>query len=174
MTREPGGTTLGERLREMLLADRSVKIGARAEALLIFAARSEHIEDVIEPSLSQGRWVLCDRFTDATYAYQGGGRQLGMEAIATLERWVHPALKPDLTLVFDVDINIAEQRLRKSGAAVDRFESESDEFKRRVRDVYAALARNDPQRIHIIDTDQSPDDTRLEVDNILEAHRAWL
>src|SRR5256885_536485 len=124
ITREPGGTALGEQLRQLVLHQ---PMTPRTETLLVFAARAQHIEAVIEPALSAGRWVLCDRFTDATYAYQGGGRGVGEEDIAALERWVHAQLQPDLTLLFDVPPEVAATRLAGTRAA-DRFEQEQTQF----------------------------------------------
>jgi dTMP kinase len=150
-TREPGGTPLGERLRDCLLSE---SMSLEAETLLMFAARSEHLSQVIEPALAAGTWVLCDRFTDATYAYQGGGRELGQARIAALEAWVHPDLQPDLTWLFDVPLEVA--RARRSGAREpDRFEREQDAFFERTRAVYLARAEQSPGRIRRIDATQS-------------------
>lgn len=146
VTREPGGTALGEQLRALLL---SRPMTPRTETLLMFAARCEHLAQVIRPALEHGRWVLCDRFTDATYAYQAGGRQLPEEQIEALERWVHPDLQPDLTLLFDVDPAVAAQRLAGARAA-DRFESEQQDFFARVRAVYLQRAERFPQRFFVI------------------------
>ena len=129
VTREPGGTALGEQLRQLVLHQ---PMTPRTETLLVFAARAQHIEAVVEPALSAGRWVLCDRFTDATYAYQGGGRGMSETDIAALERWVHPCLQPDLTLLFDVPPEVASARLTSARAA-DRFEQEQAQFFARVR-----------------------------------------
>jgi dTMP kinase len=147
VTREPGGTDLGEQLRALLL---SRPMTPRTETLLMFAARCEHLAQVIRPALEQGRWVLCDRFTDATYAYQAGGRQLPAEQIEALERWVHPDLQPDLTLLFDVDPTVAAKR-RAGARAADRFESEQQDFFARVRAVYLERAARFPQRFFVID-----------------------
>lgn len=150
-TREPGGTPLGERLRDCLLSE---SMSLETETLLMFAARSEHLRQVIEPALAAGTWVLCDRFTDATYAYQGGGRELGQARIAALEQWVHPDLQPDLTWLFDVPLEVA--RARRSGAREpDRFEREQDAFFERTRAVYLARAEQSPERIRRIDATQS-------------------
>jgi len=173
VTREPGGTPLGDRIRALLLEEHSLDISAQAEALLIFAARAQHITRVIDPALRQGQWVLCDRFTDATYAYQGGGRQLGLRAIETLEKWVHPGVKPDLTFVFDVDVRLASARLQRQHASADRFESADDEFKQRVRDVYAELATREPSRVCVIDTDATFAQIQSRIDSILDAHKGW-
>jgi dTMP kinase len=147
VTREPGGTALGEQLRELVLRQ---PMSARTETLLMFAARCEHLEQVIRPALAQGRWVLCDRFTDATYAYQSGGRQLPAALVESLERWVHPDLQPDLTLLFDLDPALAARRLAAARAA-DRFESEQAEFFARVRAAYLARAAQFPARFVVLD-----------------------
>jgi dTMP kinase len=148
-TREPGGTALGERLREVLL-DRGQRLAPETETLLMFAARREHVETVIEPVLAAGAWVLCDRFTDATYAYQAGGSGVAWEKIATLEQWVHPGLEPDLTLLFDVDPETGRQRARQ-GKTADRFEREEHAYFQRVREAYLRRARASPGRVRVID-----------------------
>jgi len=148
LTREPGGTPLGEALRELIL-HRPMR--PRTETLLMFASRCEHVETVIEPALAAGRWVLCDRFTDATYAYQAGGRGLPEGDVAQLERWVHPRLQPDLSFLFDLDPEVAAARLARAQRS-DRFESEQREFFVRVRSHYLARARAEPRRFVIVDT----------------------
>lgn len=153
-SREPGGTALGELLRGVLLGelDRGAAISARAELLLLFAARAQHVDEVIAPALAAGRWVLCDRFTDATYAYQGGGRGIDARAIAALEELTHAELQPDLTLLLDVPVEVGQARSRRRDAAdPDRFESESAAFKNAVRDAYLARAAEFPARIRCID-----------------------
>jgi dTMP kinase len=147
ITREPGGTPLGEALREVILHQ---PMAAETEALLIFAARWEHLVQVIRPALAQGRWVISDRFTDATFAYQGGGRGVADEKLAALETWVHPDLQPDLTLLFDVPEALAQQR-RGEVRKKDRFEGEEETFFARVRAKYQARARRYPDRIRVID-----------------------
>ena len=146
-TREPGGTALGESLR-MLLLERPMS--PLTETLLMFAARIEHIDEVIVPALGTGHWVLCDRFTDATYAYQSGGRGIAAEWIASLEAWVHPTLQPDLTVVIDLDPRLAAMR-RSQARAADRFEAEDVAFFERVRDVYLTRARAQPNRCLVVD-----------------------
>ncbi|CAM3404999.1 dTMP kinase [Bordetella sputigena] len=146
-TREPGGTALGERLRDLVLHE---PMSLETETLVMFASRCEHVRQVIEPALARGDWVVCDRFTDATYAYQGGGRQLGVERVAVLEQWVHPDLQPDRTWLFDVPLEIARARLADARSP-DRFESEGAAFFQRTRDVYLARAARYPARIHIVD-----------------------
>ena len=148
LTREPGGTPLGEALRELILHR---PMQPRTETLLMFAARCEHVLEVIEPALAAGRWVLCDRFTDATYAYQAGGRGLPEEDVACLERWVHPRLQPDLTFLFDLDPDLAAERLARARRS-DRFESEQRDFFRRVRTHYLERARARPGRFVVVDT----------------------
>lgn len=147
-TREPGGTQLGEKLRELLLHE---PMHLETEALLMFAARREHIAQVILPAISRGEWVISDRFTDASFAYQGGGRQLALEKLQSLEQWVHADLQPDLTLLFDVPLEVARERL-SSGRALDKFETEKDDFFQRVREVYLKRAHSFPSRIKVIDS----------------------
>ena len=153
LTREPGGTPLGEQLRAVLLHTEQ-PMQPETEALLMFAARREHIAQVIEPALARGEIVISDRFTDASFAYQSGGRGLPVEKLEVLEHWVHPTLQPDLTLLFDVPLEVAQAR-RSSARAADRFEAEQQEFFTRVRQAYLDRAHKNPQRIHIIDSTQS-------------------
>jgi len=150
-TREPGGTPLGEALRELLLAE---TMTLETETLLMFAARREHLAQVIEPALADGVWVVCDRFTDATYAYQGGGRELGAARVAALETWVHPDLQPDLTWLFDVPLTVARKRLAQARDP-DRFEREGADFFERVRAAYHARAQQHPARIRVVDATRS-------------------
>lgn len=151
VTREPGGTKLGEQLRELLL-HQPMTIGT--ETLLMFAARNEHIQQLIVPALVQGKWVLCDRFTDASFAYQGGGRELGAQAIETLEQWVHPDLQPTMTWLFDLPLEIASQRLQAS-RVLDRFEQEQNAFFVRTQQFYHLRAKQNPRRFTIVDSSQS-------------------
>ncbi len=155
-TREPGGTPLGEQLREVLLGTQEPMV-AKAEMLLMFASRAQHIETVIEPALAMGKWVLCDRFTDASYAYQGAGRQLGARRVSVIEDWVQEGLQPDLTLLLDAsrETSVARTRRRR---AVDRIESEGDEFFARVKQGYLAQASADPERVRIIDANPALED----------------
>lgn len=157
-TREPGGTALGEKLREILLRD---AMHLDTEALLMFAARREHLDKVILPALERGDWVLSDRFTDATFAYQGGGRGLAREKLEVLEDWVQGGLQPDLTLLFDAPIQVAQARLAASGNAPDRFELEQQAFFERVRLAYLDRARRDPKRIIVIDATRSLAEIRV-------------
>jgi dTMP kinase len=154
MTREPGGTPRAERIRELLLESSAEQMPPICELLLMFAARATHIANVIEPALARGEWVVCDRFTDATYAYQGGGRGMDVEHIAALERVVQGPLQPDLTILLDVALDIstarAQQRNSQTGS-VDRFEREQRDFFERVRAAYLARARQEPKRIAVID-----------------------
>lgn len=150
VTREPGGTPLGEALRELLLQHSAEQMSADAELLMMFAARAEHIKKVIQPALAAGRYVLCDRFTEATYAYQGGGRQLSMEKIAALEQWVQGDLRPDLTLILDAPVEIGRERAGKRSMP-DRIETEKNDFFERVRQAYLDLARQHPDRICTVD-----------------------
>ncbi len=148
-TREPGGTPAGERIRELLL-DSKGSLGPACELLLVFAARAEHLERLIVPALTRGDWVVCDRFTDATYAYQGGGRGIAAERIAVLERWVQGDLQPDLTFVLDAPVEVGLARARHRGE-LNRFERERAEFYRRVRESYLARAAANPDRFRVID-----------------------
>ena len=150
VTREPGGTPLAEEIRELLLANRDEKIHEISELLLVFAARSQHLEALIKPALERGVWVLCDRFTDATYAYQGGGRNLSKDTIAALETLAQGELRPDLTLILDLDPEIGLQRASKRGA-LDRFEQEQVSFFHKVRATYLARAKAEPRRCRVID-----------------------
>ena len=154
VTREPGGTALGEAVRRVLLDPSLPDMAPLTELLLMFSARAEHIARVIEPALERGDWVLCDRFTDATYAYQGGGRGLDTKLIQTLEALVQKSLRPDFTLLFDAPIEIALSRAKSRGAS-DRFEQEQVAFFQRVQAVYHELARNAPARFIAIDAAQS-------------------
>jgi dTMP kinase len=164
LTREPGGTSLGESLRELILNER---MSAETETLLLFAARAEHLERVIRPALAVGHWVLCDRFTDATYAYQSGGRGVAGDRIAALEHWVHADLQPDLTLLFDVPPEIAAQRLSRARAA-DRFEAENVQFFTAVRHAYLERAASDPARFFVIDGTRPPEELRVQLTDLAE------
>ena len=163
-TREPGGTALGESLRSMLL---SQPMHRETEALLMFAARREHIAQVIEPALSRGDWVVCDRFTDASFAYQGGGRGLGIEKLAQLEAWVQGSLQPDLTLLFDLSPEVARQRVVGMNRDLDRFEQERQDFFDRVRGAYLDRAKADSRRIRLIDAGRNRDEIKETLEQIL-------
>lgn len=147
-TREPGGTDLGERLRELVLHH---KMHLETEALLMFASRREHLAQVIEPALARGDWVISDRFTDATFAYQGGGRKLALDKLDSLEQWVHPHLQPDLTLLFDVPLEVARARL-DAERTLDKFEQEKADFFANTRAEYLRRAAQFPQRFRLIDS----------------------
>ncbi len=164
-TREPGGTSLGEKIRELLLNSLD-KIADKTELLMMFAARAQHIESVIEPALSKGVWVLCDRFTDATYAYQGGGRGLNMDDICLLENYVQAGLTPDLTLVLDLPIEVSESRAGQRSEP-DRFERQKHDFKQKVRDCYLSRAAAEPERIKVVDASQSLDSVKTSVALVL-------
>ena len=169
-TREPGGTALGEGLRSLILRE---PMTHDSEALLMFAARREHLDRVIRPALARGDWVLCDRFTDATYAYQGGGHGVDFHRIRELEQWIHGDCQPDLTLLFDVPTGVSRARLDRAqaeGRTLDKFEREANAFFERVRAAYFERARDDPQRFRVIDSTQPLDDVRA----ALAAHLAAL
>jgi dTMP kinase len=166
-TREPGGTALGEELRRLLLAEREEGVDPIAELLMIFAARSQHLSETILPALASGRWVLCDRFTDATYAYQGAGRKLGYEAIAILEQLVQGTLRPDLTLLLDIPVETGLARARERGS-LDRFEMEELAFFERVNACYRDLARQSSGRIRIVDAGRSLEDVQRDLARIVD------
>jgi dTMP kinase len=175
LTREPGGTPLAERIRDLVLNAREEGLPPTAELLLMFAARSVHLANHIEPQLQAGRWVVCDRFTDATYAYQGGGRQLSMDPIRQLETLVQGARRPDLTVLLDAPVEEALRRARQrnAGQPADRFESERAEFFERVRGVYRALAAAEPARIVVVDATQPADTVAARITALLEV-RSWI
>ncbi len=166
VTREPGGTALGERLRELLLNE---PMHLETETLLMFAARREHLAQVIEPALARGEWVICDRFSDATYAYQGGGRGLDRAKFATLEHWVHAHLQPDLTLLFDLPLDIARERIVLANRVLDRFEQERVDFHDRVRQAYLDRALHHGNRMRVIDANQPLEDIRKVLENIVSS-----
>ncbi|MEM1114521.1 MAG: dTMP kinase [Pseudomonadota bacterium] len=173
VTREPGGTDLGEGLREVLLKPRDEVVDATAELLLMFAARAQHIAEVIEPSLAAGRWVLCDRFTDATYAYQSGGRRIEPSKVRQLETLVQAGLRPDCTLLFDAPVSLGMARARGRGE-LDRFEREELGFFERVRDSYLQLARENSDRFYVIDASQTLPDVQARLQEVcLELMARW-
>lgn len=145
---------LGEKIRELLLQNNAEALTCHAEILLMFAARAQHLTHVIKPALAQGLWVLCDRFTDATYAYQGGGRSMPLETVSWLENFVQADLRPDLTLLLDLPVEIGMARAKNRGGQVDRFESEHLLFFSRVREVYLQQAQRFPERVKVINADQ--------------------
>jgi dTMP kinase len=162
VTREPGGTPAGEKLRRLVL-ERSQRLHAETETLLMFAARREHLDKVILPALEQGTWVLCDRFTDATYAYQAGGSGVAWDKISSLEQWVHQGFAPDLTILFDISPELGHQRAGRKRKP-DRFEREQQDYYRRVREAYRRRAAESAGRIHVLDAATS----RAEVKKTLE------
>jgi len=164
VTREPGGTPLGETLRELLLHR---EMDADTELLLMFAARQEHLAQLILPALARGAWVLSDRFTDASYAYQCGGRGIAVERIAALEAWVQRGFSPDLTLLFDVPSEVAEAR-RSAAREADRFEREADAFFNRVRQAYLDRAQADPRRIRVLDARHNIAELQAEISQLLQ------
>lgn len=165
-TREPGGTPLAEQIRDILLQNRDEKMDEATELLLVFAARSQHIQQVILPALNSGQWVLCDRFTDATYAYQGGGRGLDKALIELLEQQIQQSLQPDLTLLLDIDV---EQGLARAGqrGELDRFENEQISFFEKVRTAYLQRAAANPQRYAVIDAGRGLDEVQDSIKNTL-------
>ena len=166
MTREPGGTPLAERIRELLLAPSDEPMAADTELLLMFAARAQHLAEVIRPALARGAVVLCDRFTDATYAYQGGGRGLSVERIAILESFVQGELRPDLTLVFDLPVEVGLARAAARGR-LDRFEQEGQAFFEAVRQAYLQRAAQQPQLYSLLDAAQPLDAVQRAIDSLL-------
>lgn len=163
-TREPGGTPLGEALRALLLKD---QMHLETEALLMFASRREHIAQVIEPALEAGNWVVSDRFTDASFAYQGGGRKLSLDKLRALEQWVHPHLQPDLTLLFDVPIDVARSRLDAT-RTLDKFEQEKSNFFHDTRNEYLRRVAEFPQRFRVIDSTRSIEAIQQELVGIVD------
>ncbi len=164
VTREPGGTPLAEKLRALVLAE---PMDPLAETLLMFAARADHVQKVIAPALARGAWVVCDRFTDATLAYQGAGKGVSADRIGQLAQATHPGLAPDLTLVFDCPYEVSRSRLSNSGRELDRFEAEERAFFERVRAAYRALADAEPARVRLIDGSQLSEKVQVQVENII-------
>jgi len=167
-TREPGGTDLGEDLRNLLLGHKHTGMSDDAELLMMFAARAEHIAQKIKPALDEGNWVLCDRFTDATYAYQGYGRGISLEKISGLENWVQGELRPDLTLLMDLPVEMGMERAGKRSAP-DRFESEAWDFFERIRQGYLSIAAEQSSRVKVIDASQDLHDVQEQVRIAIEA-----
>lgn len=165
VTREPGGTELAEQLRQAILSE---PMSALMETLLVFAARADHVAKVIRPALKAGSSVICDRFTDATLAYQGAGHGVSADLIATLAQAAHPGLKPDCTLVFDCPYEVARKRLNKTGRALDRFEREDAPFHERVRQTYLALAKSEPARMRMIDAAKDFEAVRKAIQQALQ------
>lgn len=163
VTREPGGTPVGEALRQILLHQ---PMHAETEALLMFAARCEHVKQVIQPALQRGTWVISDRFSDASFAYQGGGRGVAVAKLEQLENWVHADLQPDLTLLFDIPVEIARQRL-SNNLSLDRFEQEQSQFFDRVRQAYQARVKTKPGRYAVIDASQTLQEVKENLEKII-------
>jgi len=166
-TREPGGTVIGEQIREILLKNENYTLTYDTELLLVFSARVQHIQEVILPALSSGKIILCDRFTDASYAYQGGGRGIDASRINLLEKWVQGDLRPNLTLLFDLDVSIGMQRTKKRSDA-DRFEREEINFFEKIRNTYLERAKNEPQRFRIINSASSLESVKEQIITILK------
>ena len=163
-SREPGGTSLGEKLRELVLHE---KMDLETETLLMFASRREHMAQVIEPAMARGEWVISDRFTDASFAYQGGGRGLGRGKLEAIEQWVHPHLQPDLTLLFDVPLEVARARLDAT-RTLDKFEQEKNDFFNACRNEYLRRAAQFPERIVVVDSTRTIEETRAKLTSALE------
>jgi dTMP kinase len=168
VTREPGGTPLGEAIRGLLLDPQFTGMDADCELQLLFAARSQHLAKVIWPAIEAGRWVLCDRFTDATYAYQGGGRGIAAEKIAQLEQWVQGDFRPDITLLLDLPVCIGLERAGNRGV-LDRFEQEQLDFFERVRQTYLELAARYSERYHVIDAARPLDQVQRQISEVLQS-----
>lgn len=166
LTREPGGTEIAEKVRKILLDHHQEPMHPDTEMLLYFAARAQHLNQLIIPALARGQWVICDRFTDATYAYQGGGRGLSQEKIAILEQWVQGDLRPDYTLLFDVAVGVGLERIKKN-RVLDRFEVEHEDFFAKIRNCYLERASKEPNRFRIIDANKAPDEVLAQMMAIL-------
>ncbi len=166
VTREPGGTEMAEEIREVLLKNRSEFVAENAELLLMFAARAQHIESLIKPALASGKWVISDRFTDATYAYQGGGRGVDVDKIAILERFVQNEFRPDKTILLDAPVEIGMARAHKRGE-LDRFENEKNAFFERVRKVYLDRLEQEPQRFEFIDASKTLEAVQAQLKNVI-------
>jgi dTMP kinase len=172
VTREPGGTEVAEKIRDVLLNHYDEPLHPMCELLLIFAARAQHLEQVIKPALANDEWVLSDRFTDATYAYQGEGRQLGGDKVELLERFVQAELKPDLTIILDVPVELSAQRVRQRGE-LDRFEVEQSAFFQRVRDAYHQRVASDENRYRLIDASQTLPNVQADLQIVLDNLRPF-
>lgn len=168
-TREPGGTVVSEKIRELLLDANNKSMVSDTELLLMFAARAQHLDELIKPSLAENKWVLCDRFTDATYAYQGGGRGIPMQRIAALETWVQADLRPDLTILLDVSIEIGMKRASERSEP-DRIEQEKFTFFESVRQAYLQMAKDFPQRYRVIDASQNLEAVQKDIATTLDEY----
>lgn len=167
VTREPGGTAIGEKIRELLLSRQNTDLLPDAELLLMFAARAQHLDELIRPALARGDWVLCDRFTDATHAYQGGGRGIPNERISSLEQWTQRGLKPDLTLLLDLPVEAGLERAGQRSTP-DRFESESLRFMQQTRAAYLKIAADEPERVKVIDAARPLDEVLAQLDTEID------
>jgi len=168
VTREPGGTELGEQIRTLLLSPSETPMAVNTELLLMFSARAEHIAQVITPALERGDWVISDRFTDATFAYQGGGRGIDSQRIEQIAEWTLSGLQPDVTFLFDLPVEIGQQRVISRNEDIDRFEQEKVDFFQKIRDCYLQRAEDEPERIKVIDATQSIDDIGVQLSRILQ------
>lgn len=165
-TREPGGTPLAEEIRELLLSKRDEQVDAKSELLLMYAARAQHVSQKIKPALEQGQWVLCDRFSDASFAYQGAGRALGLDKLVALDQWVLEGFKPDLTILLDLPVEVGLSRAQERGP-IDRFEEEKVEFFEQVRNGYLQIARQEPERVKIVDARGNLEEVQQQIEQVL-------
>lgn len=165
-TREPGGTPFAEEIRELLLSQREEAVDAKSELLLMYAARAQHVSQKIKPALEQGQWVLCDRFSDASFAYQGAGRALGLDKLVALDQWVLEGFKPDLTILLDLPVEVGLSRAQERGP-IDRFEEEKVEFFEQVRNGYLQIAQQEPDRVKIVDARGSLEEVQQQIEQVL-------
>jgi dTMP kinase len=168
VTREPGGTELGEQIRTLLLAPTTTGMASDTELLLMFAARAEHVEQVIKPALERDNWVLSDRFVDATFAYQGGGRGIDLQRISTLSDWTLQGLQTDVTFLFDLPVELGQQRVLSRNQGIDRFEQEKVDFFQRIRELYLQRAEQEPNRIKVVDASKSIVEIELQLTVLLD------
>jgi dTMP kinase len=168
VTREPGGTALGEQVRELLLSPRKEGMAVDTELLLMFAARAEHLEQVIKPAIQRGDWVLSDRFVDATFAYQGGGRGIATDRIEQISAWTLKDIKTDITFLFDLPVELGQQRVIARKGTIDRFEQEKTNFFQKIRDCYLHRSQQEPNRIKVIDASKSINDIETQLSTILD------
>lgn len=168
VTREPGGTELSEQIRDLLLAPRKEGMAVDTELLLMFAARAEHVAQVIKPALARGDWVISDRFVDATFAYQGGGRGIDVERIQQISDWTLQSLKTDLTVVFDLSVELSQQRVISRNNEIDRFEQEKAAFFERIRQSYLKRAKQEPQRVQVLDASQTISEVQSQLKPLLD------
>jgi len=168
VTREPGGTALGEQVRELLLSPRKEGMAADTELLLMFAARAEHVEQVIKPAIQRGDWVISDRFVDATFAYQGGGRGISTQRIKQISDWTLRDLQTDVTFLFDLPVELGQQRVISRKGDIDRFEQEKAAFFQKIRDCYLQRSQQEPNRIRVIDASKSINEIEIQLSTILD------